>query len=295
MAVAPDRRVEALGGERIARRRGAVIIEAQHLAERRSGILRRRKLLTLAVGEEQMAVGREGDAPRIMAVAIDLGRGAEDHRYAVEPCPAGAFDQRAAGERHALAALPGLGEAEIDPPVPHETRMEDDVHQRALARTVHRRDAGDGDRLLSVGGDQQHPPVLFGYQHPPVGQEGHRPGRIETGDHHRREGLGREGPRVGNRGLLRRRFRPGSAAAARDHRPKDSESDGKGVGRHSCSWTLDRSPNVRPELALRAHEKGGDPKTDRPHITLSALPIAAVKPRSSSISCCSRSAPKRAA
>jgi hypothetical protein len=92
VAVGPDRGVEAFRGERIAGRGLAVRREPQHLAERGARVLRRLELLALAVREEQVSpVGREGDAPGIVAVARHERRCPKQGGEAFEPGRAAAF------------------------------------------------------------------------------------------------------------------------------------------------------------------------------------------------------------
>src|SRR5690606_17918374 len=77
VTVGPDRWVEAFVRQRIARRRRAVVSQAKHLAQRGFRILRGVELLTFAVGEEEMSVGRERDAAGEVAVAIHVRHGPE--------------------------------------------------------------------------------------------------------------------------------------------------------------------------------------------------------------------------
>ena len=70
--------MEALGGQRIAGGRRAVVLQPEDLAERRLWILGRLELLPLAIGEEEVPVPGEGDAAGEVTVAFDVRRGAKD-------------------------------------------------------------------------------------------------------------------------------------------------------------------------------------------------------------------------
>src|SRR3546814_4247710 len=117
--IGPDRRMQPLRRQLIARRRASIQIQPQYLAQGRFRILRRIEFLPLAIGEEQIfPVRRKGDPPRIMAVALDIGAGPENHLHPVQlGRPVARLIETPGGQRHALAARTRLRKAEINRPI----------------------------------------------------------------------------------------------------------------------------------------------------------------------------------
>ena len=81
-----------------------------------------------------------------MAVALDIGAGAEDNRYIIQRRrPVARLIELSSGERDALGAVARFGKAEIDRLVVREFGRQDHVHQPALSGAVDGGDSGHGD------------------------------------------------------------------------------------------------------------------------------------------------------
>src|SRR5690606_24221569 len=125
VAQRPDLRGHpALVGEGVARRRAAVVAQAQDLAHVRGHVLRGVELLPLARAEPQVALAIEQDAVAVVAAAADLGHLAPDHLQALEARGVAVLHQPGARERGAARVAPaGLGIAQVDQAVAGEIRV----------------------------------------------------------------------------------------------------------------------------------------------------------------------------
>ena len=161
--------------ERVVRRNGTVVAEAEDLATQTRRVLR--DLADIAAGRHvDHAVAAEDEAavqPRVAFVGLRHEEIANvGERAAIEPAPR--------ERRCAFAVLDGLGVGEVDQPVVGETWMERDIHQAAVAVRSHARHAGDRRRVEHAVADQADPAGPFGDQHAPIREEGDTPRVRET-------------------------------------------------------------------------------------------------------------------
>ena len=131
----------------------------------------------LAERDEQMALAVEHQARAEMLGAVELRLLAEDDLDVRERPLVLAED--AAGDRGAVAAVAGLGIAQIHQAVLAEVRVERDVEKAALITRVHLRHARDRLRDLALGRDMAERPRPLGHQHAAVRQKSERPGMAE--------------------------------------------------------------------------------------------------------------------
>ncbi len=182
VAVRPDFGPRALlADEGVVLRHRAILVDAHDLAKVGRKILGGRELEALAQGDEQLAVGSEGEPPAKMIAAVDFRLLAEDDGDVFEAVS----PERAAGHRGSGAARSGFRIGEIDEPVRRKIRIECDVEQPALTLGENLGHALKRLRYRSVLGYDAEPPRPFGDEHTAVGQKCEPPRMFESVDDRR--------------------------------------------------------------------------------------------------------------
>ncbi len=178
----------AFGCPRIAGRGGALVRQAQHLAEVAAHVLRRIEFLALTGRQVQETVFAEGDPMREMTITFHFRILAPDDLEILYPRLSLQIERTIAKRRPTGVAFPRLDEADVDTAIAGEIGMGNDVTEAALPRHLDAGSARDGPASAVRDVDQPQPTVLFG-EECEVGQadaasrqEIHRPRRVELRD-----------------------------------------------------------------------------------------------------------------
>ena len=172
------RLVPGAADERVVRRHGAIVIQAQHFSRVAVRILRAAAVTAARRRHIELAVAAPGEPRR----PADARAATEDVREIGDRRPV------EAATSHRQRRLPlGAGRlqvGEVDEVVGRKLRMEQNVHQPRSSLDAHRRDAGDGFRIQHAVADDAESAFLLRDEQGSVRQEREAP-RIHQAARHR--------------------------------------------------------------------------------------------------------------
>ena len=192
MAERPNlRRHAAAIRERVVARHGAVLVQAQDLAEIGVHVLRRIELLPISRAEPEITA-TERDSMTVMTAAVHLRRLPPNHLEVLQLAAIAIERELGSSDGGAARfALAGFRVAQIDETVTGVIGMQHDVAETALAEPADLGHAANID-LRAPWRIQLQCTALLRNEQPPVGKKSHGPRNVEVGDlrHRERQVLG---------------------------------------------------------------------------------------------------------